>query len=95
MFTFSMRCTVPRGLMLLFPCSLILSKQAGESDEGFQRRLKTHGAGQFQAAMWQVHDAMSKTAVWNELTESQRKLAMQVTGLVPMECHLYMVVKST
>jgi hypothetical protein len=59
-------------------CRLILGKQAGESDDGFQRRLKTHGASQFQAALWQVHDAMSKTAVWSELSEAQQKLAMQV-----------------
>jgi hypothetical protein len=57
---------------------LILEKQGSESDDGFQRRLKAHGARQFQAAMWQVHDAMSKTAVWTELSEGQQKLTMQV-----------------
>jgi hypothetical protein len=28
--------------------------------------------------MWQVHDAMTKTACWPDFTEDERKLVMQV-----------------
>jgi hypothetical protein len=59
-------------------CRATPVKRQDEGEQQFNKRVRTEGPAQFQAAMWQVHAVFERMPSWATWTAEQQKLGMRV-----------------